>query len=73
MHLMRARIQDDRIQELRTGSKLIDRAFNNNQRNVSEANGLCNIFLRKGQYKRVRLCYRTTLVGTLIETLTAVS
>ena len=38
------------------GSKLIERAFNSNQRNASAANALCDIFLRKGQYKRVRLC-----------------
>ena len=36
------------------GSKLIERAFNSNQRNASAANALCDIFLRKGQHKRVR-------------------
>jgi RNA polymerase-associated protein CTR9 len=35
------------------GSKLIERAFNSNQRNASAANALCDIFLRKGQHKRV--------------------
>jgi RNA polymerase-associated protein CTR9 len=59
--------EDDRIQELMIGSKLIERAFNSNQRNASAANALCDIFLRKGQYKRVRLCCRMTLAGTLIE------
>ena len=47
--------EDERIQELMIGSKLIERAFNSNQRNASAANALCDIFLRKGQHKRVRL------------------
>ena len=46
--------EDERIQELMIGSKLIERAFNSNQRNASAANALCDIFLRKGQHKRVR-------------------
>jgi len=53
------------------GSKLIERAFNSNQRNASAANALCDIFLRKGQYKRVRLYFRMTLAGILIETVQA--
>jgi RNA polymerase-associated protein CTR9 len=60
--------EDDRIQELMVGSKLIERAFNSNQRNASAANALCDIFLRKGQYKRVRRCLRMTLAKSLIET-----
>ena len=63
--------EDDRIQELMAGSKLIERAFNGNQRNASAANALCDIFLRKGQYKRVRLCCRMTLAGILTKTLQA--
>ena len=51
------------------GSKLIERAFNGNQRNASAANALCDIFLRKGQYKRVSWCLRITLAEALIETL----
>jgi hypothetical protein len=46
--------EDERIQELMVGSKLIERAFNSNQRNASAANALCDIFLRKGQHRRVR-------------------
>ena len=49
--------EDERIQELMIGSKLIERAFNSNQRNASAANALCDIFLRKGQHKRVRWFY----------------
>jgi hypothetical protein len=51
------------------GSKLIERAFNSNQRNASAANALCDIFLRKSQYKRVSWCFKMTLVESLIETL----
>jgi hypothetical protein len=51
------------------GSKLIERAFNGNQRNASAANALCDIFLRKGQHKRVRWRLGMTLVKALIETL----
>lgn len=36
-----------------TGTKLIESAFKANQRNAAAANALCDIFLRKGQYKRV--------------------
>jgi RNA polymerase-associated protein CTR9 len=53
------------------GSKLIERAFNGNQRNASAANALCDIFLRKGQHKRVRRFPRYTLAETLTETLQA--
>ena len=64
--------EDERIQELMVGSKLIEKAFNCNQRNASAANALCDIFLRKGQYKRVRSCFRLTPGNALIETLQAV-
>ncbi|KAI0301045.1 hypothetical protein B0F90DRAFT_1810255 [Multifurca ochricompacta] len=46
--------EDERIQELMVGSKLIERAFNGNQRNASAANALCDIFIRKGQHKRIK-------------------
>ncbi len=51
------------------GSKLIERAFNGSQRNASAANALCDIFLRKGQYKRVRWYLGMMLAGTLTVTL----
>jgi hypothetical protein len=50
------------------GSKLIEKAFNSNQRNASAANALCDIFLRKGQYKRVRWYLKITPAEALIET-----
>ncbi|KAI0275622.1 hypothetical protein BGY98DRAFT_991571 [Russula aff. rugulosa BPL654] len=63
--------EDDRIQELMAGSKLIERAFNSNQRNASAANALCDIFLRKGQYKRaLKLAERTIQFADTMAVLT---
>ncbi|KAN0116355.1 RNA polymerase [Russula decolorans] len=63
--------EDDRIQELMVGSKLIERAFNSNQRNASAANALCDIFLRKGQYKRaLKLAERTIQFADTMAVLT---
>lgn len=39
-----------------TGTKLIEKAFNANQKSAAAANALCELFLRKGSYKRVRGC-----------------
>ncbi|KAH9991808.1 RNA polymerase II-associated protein [Russula vinacea] len=63
--------EDDRIQELMIGSKLIEKAFNSNQRNASAANALCDIFLRKGQYKRaLKLAERTIQFADTMAVLT---
>ncbi|KAF8472978.1 RNA polymerase II-associated protein [Russula ochroleuca] len=63
--------EDDRIQELMVGSKLIEKAFNSNQRNASAANALCDIFLRKGQYKRaLKLAERTIQFADTMAVLT---
>ncbi|KAH9988468.1 RNA polymerase II-associated protein [Russula compacta] len=63
--------EDERIQELMVGSKLIEKAFNCNQRNASAANALCDIFLRKGQYKRaVKLAERTIQFADTMAVLT---
>ena len=35
------------------GTKMIERAFQANNRNASAANALCELFLRKGSYTRV--------------------
>lgn len=35
------------------GTKMIERAFQANNRNASAANALCELFLRKGSYNRV--------------------
>jgi len=53
------------------GSKLIERAFNSNQRNASAANALCDIFLRKGQHKRVRVSLTICRLRLLTVTLQA--
>ncbi|KAH9956945.1 RNA polymerase II-associated protein [Lactifluus volemus] len=63
--------EDERIQELMVGSKLIERAFNSNQRNASAANALCDIFLRKGQHKRaLKLAERTIQFADTLAVLT---
>ncbi|KAH9961533.1 RNA polymerase II-associated protein [Russula dissimulans] len=63
--------EDERIQELMVGSKLIERAFNSNQRNASAANALCDIFLRKGQYTRaLKLAERTIQFADTMAVLT---
>jgi RNA polymerase-associated protein CTR9 len=36
------------------GTKLIEKAFNANQRSAAAANALCELFLRKANHKRVR-------------------
>ncbi|KAH9170927.1 RNA polymerase II-associated protein [Lactarius sanguifluus] len=63
--------EDERIQELMIGSKLIERAFNSNQRSASAANALCDIFLRKGQHKRaLKLAERTIQFADTLAVLT---
>lgn len=44
--------EEERREEFITGTRLIERAFNANQRNSAAANALCEIFLQKGQTKR---------------------
>lgn len=51
--------EDERRQEFLFGTRLIEKAFNANQRNSAAANALCELFLRKGQHKRVRVTYYT--------------
>ncbi|KAI0267054.1 hypothetical protein BC834DRAFT_92917 [Gloeopeniophorella convolvens] len=63
--------EEERISELMIGSKLIERAFNSNQRNASAANALCDIFLRKGQHKRaLKLAERTIQFADTLTVLT---
>jgi len=47
--------EEERTRLLFTGSKYLERAFNANQRNASAANALCEIFIQKGNSKRVKL------------------
>jgi len=36
-----------------TGTKMVEKAFNINKKSAAAANALCELFLRKGDYKRV--------------------
>lgn len=45
--------EEERTQAFLKGTKLIERAFNSNQKSASAANALCELFLRKGNLKRV--------------------
>jgi RNA polymerase-associated protein CTR9 len=47
-----------------TGTKMVEKAFNANQRSASAANALCELFLRKGNHSRVSsaLFYLTQIV-----------
>jgi RNA polymerase-associated protein CTR9 len=47
------RSEDERTQSFMRGTKLIEKAFNKNQKSASAANALCELFLRKGNYTRV--------------------
>ncbi|PFH49770.1 hypothetical protein AMATHDRAFT_76029 [Amanita thiersii Skay4041] len=43
-----------------TGTKMIEKAFNTNQKSAAAANALCELFLRKGDFKRaLKLAERT--------------
>ena len=49
--------EEERRQEFLFGTRLIEKAFNANQKNSAAANALCELFLRKGQNKRVSTPY----------------
>ncbi|TBU31622.1 RNA polymerase II-associated protein [Dichomitus squalens] len=52
--------EEERREEFLTGTRLIERAFNANQRNSAAANALCELFLQKGQTKMaLKLAERT--------------
>jgi len=46
--------EEERARAFLAGMKLIEKAFNANQRSAAAANALCELFLRKGNYPRVR-------------------
>lgn len=48
-HLMEA----ERTHAYVTGTKMVEKAFNINKKSAAAANALCELFLRKGDYKRV--------------------
>jgi hypothetical protein len=45
--------EQERAQAFLAGTKFIEKAFNANQKSAAAANALCELFLRKGSYKRV--------------------
>ncbi|CDO69163.1 hypothetical protein BN946_scf185042.g65 [Trametes cinnabarina] len=52
--------EEERREEFLRGTRLIERAFNANQKNSAAANALCELFLQKGQTKRaLKLAERT--------------
>ncbi|KAI0743982.1 RNA polymerase II-associated protein [Daedaleopsis nitida] len=52
--------EEDRRDEFLAGTRLIEKAFNANQKNSAAANALCELFMQKGQTKRaLKLAERT--------------
>lgn len=45
--------EDEKAHAFLQGTRLIEKAFNANQRSAAAANALCELFLRKGNYPRV--------------------
>ncbi|KAH7907720.1 hypothetical protein BJ138DRAFT_1116454 [Hygrophoropsis aurantiaca] len=67
----RTRSEADRAQAFLSGTKLIEKAFNANQKNAAAANALCELFLRKGSYKRaLKLAERTIQFADTLTLLT---
>ncbi|KAI0688182.1 RNA polymerase II-associated protein [Cytidiella melzeri] len=61
----------ERRQEFLMGTRLVEKAFNSNQRNSAAANALCELFLRKGQHKRaLKLAERTLQFADTLTILT---
>ncbi|KAJ4490912.1 RNA polymerase II-associated protein [Lentinula aciculospora] len=63
--------EEERTQLLFSGTKLIEKAFNANQKNASAANALCEIFVQKGAHKRaLKLAERTIQFADTLTLLT---
>ncbi|KAF7790039.1 hypothetical protein EIP86_000988 [Pleurotus ostreatoroseus] len=63
--------EEQRRTEFLTGTRLIEKAFNANQKNSAAANALCELFLRKGQHKRaLKLAERTIQFADTLTVLT---
>ncbi|KAF8229067.1 RNA polymerase II-associated protein [Tricholoma matsutake] len=61
----------ERTQSFLQGTKLIEKAFNANQRSAAAANALCELFLRKGNHKRaLKLAERTIQFADTLTVLT---
>ncbi|KAH7920613.1 TPR-like protein [Leucogyrophana mollusca] len=60
-----------RAQSFLAGTKFIEKAFNANQKSAAAANALCELFLRKGSYKRaLKLAERTIQFADTLTLLT---
>ncbi|OJA11248.1 hypothetical protein AZE42_09541 [Rhizopogon vesiculosus] len=63
--------EQDRAQAFLVGTKFIEKAFNANQKSAAAANALCELFLRKGSYKRaLKLAERTIQFADTLTLLT---
>ncbi|KAG0696963.1 hypothetical protein DFH29DRAFT_178165 [Suillus ampliporus] len=63
--------EKDRAQAFLAGTKFIEKAFNANQKSAAAANALCELFLRKGSYKRaLKLAERTIQFADTLTLLT---
>jgi RNA polymerase-associated protein CTR9 len=63
--------EKDRAQAFLAGTKFVEKAFNANQKSAAAANALCELFLRKGSYKRaLKLAERTIQFADTLTLLT---
>ncbi|KAF9464960.1 RNA polymerase II-associated protein [Collybia nuda] len=63
--------ESERAQSFLQGTKFIEKAFNANQKSAAAANALCELFLRKGNYKRaLKLAERTVQFADTLTVLT---
>lgn len=56
----------ERVDLFRNGTKMIEKAFNANQKNASAANALCEIFIQKKVFKRVCLVKVSLLFSIIL-------
>ncbi|OSX65808.1 hypothetical protein POSPLADRAFT_1064500 [Postia placenta MAD-698-R-SB12] len=61
--------QEERRNEILTGTRHIERAFKANQRNSAAANALCELFLQKGQHKRAMKLAERAIQFTDVKTI----
>lgn len=53
--------EQERAQAFLIGNKYIEKAFNANQKSAAAANALCELFLRKNNFKRASLRFGTSI------------
>jgi RNA polymerase-associated protein CTR9 len=59
--------EEERAHSFLSGTKLVEKAFNANQKSAAAANALCELFLRKGNYNRVSFNYITLQDGSHVK------